>query len=286
MVTPRSSLLSESDPTPVVGEPVVEVRELEVSFRGRRILRGLDLEVRRGETLVVLGGSGSGKSTLLNALTGGVTPSGGTIRVLGSSVAELDPARLDAHRVKVGFLFQNGALFQSMSVRENLACVLREHTALTAEEIDILVKMKLELVGLRHAVDLMPAELSGGMRKRVALARALVLDPPLMLYDEPGAGLDPVSLAGVDRIIATLGRILGMTSIVVTHHIESALRLADRLVFLHEGTVVASGSPEEFRTHGDPRLRQFLDGAAEGPLNDRSGWEDYATSLLGKERLR
>ena len=265
-------------------EAVVRVENIHLAFDGRQILRGIDLTVYRGETLVILGGSGCGKSTVLNSLTGSLVPDEGTVEVLGSPVNSLTEKQLDDHRVKVGFLFQHGALFQSMNVGENLACVLREHTALTAEEIDILVKMKLELVGLRHTVDLRPSQLSGGMRKRVALARALVLDPPLMLYDEPGAGLDPVSLAGVDRIIATLARVLGITSLVVTHHMASALRIADRLIFLHGGRVIAEGTPDEFRAHSNPLLRQFLDGAAEGPLNDAGLDDDYAVSLLGKER--
>jgi len=216
-------------------------------------------------------------------LTGAVIPLKGRVEVLSSDIEKLSPAQLDEHQVKVGFLFQHGALFQSMTVRENLECVLREHTKLTDEELDILIKMKLELVGLRHTIDLLPTQLSGGMRKRIALARAFVLDPPLMLYDEPGAGLDPVSLAGVDRVITTLARVLGMTSIVVTHHLLSAMRIADRLVFLHEGKIIATGTPEEFCEHEDPRVRQFLDGRPDGPLNDSGIDDDYVDSLLGKE---
>jgi phospholipid/cholesterol/gamma-HCH transport system ATP-binding protein len=268
---------------PSAEAPVVRISDLHVSFDGRSILRGIDLVVPRGETLVILGGSGCGKTTLLHCLTGAVRPDRGTVEVLGRPVAALAGAALDAHRVQVGFLFQHGALFESMTVRENIACVLREHTPLTAEEIEILIAMKLELVGLRHATDLLPAQLSGGMRKRVALARALSLDPPLMLYDEPGAGLDPISLAAVDRIIETLARVLGMTSLVVTHHIESALRIADRVIFLHGGQIVAEGPPETLEEHPDPRLRQFLEGSAEGPLSDPAQAEDFAISLLGKE---
>jgi phospholipid/cholesterol/gamma-HCH transport system ATP-binding protein len=262
---------------------VVRLVDVHVAFDGRPILRGIDLEVPRGETLVILGGSGCGKTTLLHCLTGALVPDRGSVEVLGRPVAELVGAPLDAHRVQVGFLFQHGALFESMSVRENIACVLREHTPLSEEEIDILIQMKLELVGLRHAIDLLPAQLSGGMRKRVALARALALDPPLMLYDEPGAGLDPISLAAVDHIIATLARVLGMTSLVVTHHLESALRIADRVIFLHGGQIVAMGTPKELHDHPDPRLRQFLEGNAEGPLNEPGRDEDYAVSLLGKD---
>ncbi len=279
---------TQNSTPPPVGYPerevVVQMKDIHLAFDGRQILRGIDLTVYRGETLVILGGSGCGKSTLLNCMTGSLVPDRGTVEVLGSHVCDLTEKQLDSHRIKVGFLFQHGALFQSMNVRDNLACVLREHSTLTEEEIDILVKMKLELVGLRHTVDLRPSQLSGGMRKRVALARALVLDPPLMLYDEPGAGLDPVSLAGVDRIIATLARVLGITSLVVTHHMASALRIADRLIFLHGGRVIVEGTPDEFRTHTNPLLRQFLDGAAEGPLTEAGVDDDYAVSLLGKER--
>ena len=262
---------------------VVNVEDLHVGYEDRKVLNGINLKVQRGETLAILGGSGCGKSTLLNCLTGAVIPLKGRVEVLSSDIEKLSPAQLDEHQVKVGFLFQHGALFQSMTVRENLECVLREHTKLTDEELDILIKMKLELVGLRHTIDLLPTQLSGGMRKRIALARAFVLDPPLMLYDEPGAGLDPVSLAGVDRVITTLARVLGMTSIVVTHHLLSAMRIADRLVFLHEGKIIATGTPEEFCEHEDPRVRQFLDGRPDGPLNDSGIDDDYVDSLLGKE---
>ncbi len=262
---------------------VVNVEDLHVGYEDRKVLNGINLKVQRGETLAILGGSGCGKSTLLNCLTGAVIPLKGRVEVLSSDIEKLSPAQLDEHQVKVGFLFQHGALFQSMTVRENLECVLREHTKLTDEELDILIKMKLELVGLRHTIDLLPTQLSGGMRKRIALARAFVLDPPLMLYDEPGAGLDPVSLAGVDRVITTLARVLGMTSIVVTHHLLSAMRIADRLVFLHEGKIIATGTPEEFCEHEDPRVRQFLDGRPDGPLNESGIDDDYVDSLLGKE---
>ncbi|MEM7167224.1 MAG: ABC transporter ATP-binding protein [Planctomycetota bacterium] len=264
-------------------DPVLRVQDVHVSFQGRPILQGVNLDVHAGETVVILGGSGCGKSTLLRTIVGTVLPTRGKVEVLGRSFAELTPAQLDEHRTKVGILFQSGALFQSMTVGENIAVVLREHYPLSAEEIDIMVTMKLEMVGLRHAKDLLPAEISGGMRKRVALARTLALDPQVMLYDEPGAGLDPVTLAGVDRMIGTFGKALGMASVVVTHRMESALKIAHRMIFLHGGQVLVEGTPEELEQSSDPYLQQFLAGSCDGPIGDETDEDDYAAALLGSE---
>jgi len=264
-------------------QPLLEVADLHVSFGERKILRGVSLKLMPGETVVILGGSGCGKSTLLTALIGAVEPVKGDVLLFGRSVAEMSEAERDQYRTRMGILFQSGALFNSMTVFENLACVLREHTNLSEGEIEILVRMKLEMVGMRHAEELRPSEVSGGMKKRAALARALCLDPQVMLYDEPGAGLDPVTLAGVDRCITTLGQILNMASLVVTHRIKSALTIADRLVYLHEGQVLAEGSPDFLREHPDERIQQFLEGRADGPLNQRGMDDDYAHSLLGQE---
>ena len=263
--------------------PVLEVQDVHVSFQGRPILRGVDLNVHAGETIVILGGSGCGKSTLLRTVIGSVEPTQGSVRVLGKSFGDLTPAQLDEHRTRIGILFQSGALFQSMTVGENIACVLREHYPLSEEEIDIMVTMKLEMVGLRHAQNLFPSEISGGMRKRVALARTLALDPQVMLYDEPGAGLDPVTLAGVDRLIGTLGKALGMASIVVTHRMESALKIAHRMIFLHSGQVLVEGTPEELQESSNPYLQQFLAGSCEGPIGEDQDDDDYAEALLGSE---
>ncbi|MFN0057331.1 MAG: ABC transporter ATP-binding protein [Planctomycetota bacterium] len=263
--------------------PLLEVEDIHLAFAGRPILRGVTLKVERGQTMVILGGSGCGKSTLLRVLVGAINPDRGTVRILGHDRSELSVPELDRLRIRLGMMFQSGALFHSMTVGENIACVLREHTAMTEEEIAIMVQVKLEMVGLRHAVDLLPDEISGGMRKRAALARALALDPQVMLYDEPGAGLDPVTLAGVDRLIDTLGRVLNMASVVVTHEMASAMRIADQMVYLHEGRVVAAGTPEEIRAHPDPRLQQFLAGSADGPLTAKGADDDFARSLIGAQ---
>lgn len=266
-------------------EPLLEVRQLRVSFGDRQILRGVDFALYPGETVIVLGGSGCGKSTLLSCLIGAVTPAAGEIYLFGQNVATLREAERDELRTKLGMLFQSGALFNSMTIGENLAFVLREHTSLDEDEISILVRMKLEMVGMRHAENLFPAEISGGMKKRAALARALCLDPKVMLYDEPGAGLDPVTLAGVDRCIGTLGRILNMASLVVTHRIKSAMGIANRMIYLHEGQILAQGPPEAIRDHADPRIQQFLKGEADGPLTERGLDDDYGHSLLGTELM-
>lgn len=266
-------------------DPVLSVQDVHVSFQGRQILKGVNLDVHAGETVVILGGSGCGKSTLLRTVIGSVIPSQGRVQVLGKSFAELTPAQLDEHRTKVGILFQSGALFQSMTVGENIACVLREHYPLSADEIEIMVNMKLEMVGLRHAKELLPSQISGGMRKRVALARTLALDPRVMLYDEPGAGLDPVTLAGVDRLIGTLGKALSMASIVVTHRMESALKIAHRMIFLHSGQVLVEGTPRELEQSSNPYLRQFLAGSCDGPIGEENNDDDYAVALLGSENF-
>ncbi len=263
-------------------EPLLEIKDLHVSFGDRQILRGVDLKLMPAETVVILGGSGCGKSTMLSALIGAVTPQSGEIRLFGRNVDDLKEVEYDEYRTKLGILFQHGALFNSMSIFENLAFVLREHTVLDEEEIAIVVRMKLEMVGMRHAENLMPSEISGGMRKRAALARALCLDPMIMLYDEPGAGLDPVTLAGVDRCITTLGKVLNMASLVVTHRIKSALTIADRMIFLHDGRVLAEGTPVEIAEHEDPRIQQFLEGRADGPLTERGVNDDYVDALLGQ----
>ncbi len=262
-------------------QALLEVEDLQVTFGDRPILRGVTFELFPGETLIIFGGSGCGKSTLLRSIAGAVEPVAGSIRLFGHSLLDDNEYERDQYRRRIGILFQSGALFNSMSVAENLALILREHTTLTEEEIEILVRMKLEMVGLRHAEELMPSEISGGMKKRAALARALCLDPEIMLYDEPGAGLDPVTLAGVDRLIKTLSRAFNMANIIVTHEIESALRLADRIIFLHEGVVIADESPLNLKINSDPRIQQFLLGKADGPLTEKGVEDDYAQALLG-----
>jgi phospholipid/cholesterol/gamma-HCH transport system ATP-binding protein len=263
--------------------PQAAIQVLDVTkYYGRtRVLDAVRLDVIAGETLVILGGSGSGKSTLLRLMIGNLPYHGGNIVAWGKTIHEMTPDDLDAYRKSIGVLFQSGALFNSMSVADNVALPLREHTDLPEPTIDIMVKIKLELVGLRQHADKMPAELSGGMKKRAGLARAISLDPKILFYDEPSAGLDPVTSAEIDQLIIDLNHKLGVTSVVVTHEMDSAFRIADRMVLLDRGKFVASGTPAEMRDSADPLVRQFVHGLTEGPLTDRRRAGGYETDLLG-----
>jgi phospholipid/cholesterol/gamma-HCH transport system ATP-binding protein len=249
-------------------------------YGNRTILDQIQLEVRQGETLVILGGSGSGKSTLLRLMTGGVKADEGNIIVHNESLCAMSTRELDAYRKSIGILFQSGALFNSMSVFENVALPLREHTNLPESTIEVMVKIKLELVGLRLHADKMPAELSGGMKKRAGLARALSLDPRILFYDEPSAGLDPVTSAEIDDLIIGLNKRLGVTSVVVTHEMDSAFRIADRMVLLDRGKMIVSGTPDEMRNSADPLVRQFVFGLTTGPLTERRLAGGYEQDLL------
>lgn len=262
------------------GEVVIRVEDLHVAFDGRTVLGGVDLEVLRGETLVILGGSGSGKSTLLRVLIGALAPTTGRVEVLGHDVHGVGEDDLRSVKKRFGILFQSGALYNSMTVGENIALPLREHTDLDEEIIRIIVKMKLELVGLRDFESLMPAQLSGGMKKRVGLARALALDPEIIFYDEPGAGLDPIVAGVIDKLIMDLSQKLGVTSVVVTHEMGSAFRVADRMVMLYEGKIIAQGTPEDFRNSTDAFVRQFVLGQADGPIPLRRSKVEYEDDLL------
>src|SRR5438034_5207749 len=244
-------------------------------YAGRVILDAINLDVRQGETLVILGGSGSGKSTLLRLMIGNVRCDGGDVLVGcmegggERSLRAMTPLELDEYRRSIGVLFQSGALFNSMTVADNVALPLREHTDLPEETIEIMVKIKLELVGLRQHADKMPAELSGGMKKRAGLARAIALDPQILFYDEPSAGLDPVTSTEIDHLIIDLNRKLGVTSVVVTHEMDSAFRIADRMVLLDRGKFIVSGTADELRNSTDPLVHQFVYGLTVGPLTDR-----------------
>ena len=269
--------------------PVIRVVGLTKRFGGRTVLEGVDLEIYPGETMIIMGGSGTGKSTLLNMIIGSDFPDEGYVELLGRNLNELSEAELNALRLQFGILFQSGALFSSMTVGENVALPLREHTNLDEETIDIVVKIKLELVGLREAEDLMPAELSGGMRKRAGLARATALDPKILFYDEPSAGLDPVTSAEIDQLITALSRKLGVTSVVVTHEMDSAFRIADRMAMLDAGRIIKVGPRSEFEAlrdgppTGDERLdliRQFLRGDSEGPITARRLSCGYEQDIL------
>lgn len=270
---------------------IIRVDNVTKQFGDEVVLEDLSLDVRKGEILVILGGSGSGKSTLLRLMTGALRPEKGQIILNLPSlfdgpvnICAMGGEQLDAYRKTIGVLFQSGALFNSMSVYDNVALPIRMHADLAEATVDISVKIKLELVGLRDAADRFPAELSGGMKKRAGLARAMALDPLLLLYDEPSAGLDPITSAQVDRLLLDLNRELGVTSVVVTHEMESAFRIADRMVLLHEGRFIADGTPAEFRQSTEPQVRQFVHGLQDGPHTDDRADAAYAAALLGPDQ--
>jgi len=240
-------------------QPAISVRDVVVSYGGRRVLDRVSLEVHRGETMVLLGGSGSGKSTLLRQIIGLERPESGEVLINGVNLARSKPRELKRVRRSIGVAFQNSALFNSMSVEDNIALPLREHTRLAESTIRLMTWMKLAVVGLADAAKLTPQELSGGMKKRAAVARALALDPEVLVFDEPSAGLDPIVAAELDELILGLKRAFSMTVVVVTHEMASAFRIADRMAMLYKGSLIALGSKEEFQASGHPRIRQFLD---------------------------
>ncbi len=234
---------------------------------------------------VILGGSGSGKSTLIKMIAGLERPDSGRIVFDGRDVTRLSRKELYELRKRMGMLFQGSALFNSMDLFENIAFPLREHTKLSDNVIRTIVKIKLEMVGLRGVEHLMPSQLSGGMTKRVGLARSIVMDPEVVFYDEPTSGLDPISAGVINKLIVDLNRNMGMTSIVVSHDIDSSFKIGDRIIILYYGDIIADGTPEEIRTSKDPRIVQFINGAPEGPIpfarSDRDFVEDI---LLPQER--
>jgi phospholipid/cholesterol/gamma-HCH transport system ATP-binding protein len=223
----------------------IEIRDLVRQFGKQTVLNGINLDIHEGETMVIMGGSGCGKSTLLRHLIGSLKPTSGTIKLFGHDLSSLDEAGLDKVRSYFGILFQSGALFNSMTVAENVALPLREHTELDGTTIDIMVKIKLEQVGLREHAEKFPSQISGGMKKRAGLARALALDPRILFYDEPSAGLDPVPSAEIDQLMLDLTRKLGVTSVVVTHEMGFARRVADRIDIIAGGRLVEIGPPEQ-----------------------------------------
>ncbi|MSR29102.1 MAG: ABC transporter ATP-binding protein [Phycisphaerales bacterium] len=274
----------------------VSTRGLSKVFGSQTVLTGVDLDVHGGETVVIMGGSGCGKTTLLRLLIGSHTPTSGSISILGQDIGALTGEQFDQLRKQFGILFQSGALFQSMTVGENVALPLREHTDLAPEVIAMVVKMKLELVGLREHANKLPSQISGGMMKRAGLARAMAMDPKILFYDEPSAGLDPVTSAEIDQLIIELTRSLGVTSIVVTHEMDSAFTIADRMVMLDGGRVLKSDTKAEFErirqlspeqalglTEDEQIVHQFLRGSADGPITRRRSADDYREDLLGMD---
>ena len=266
-----------------MSEPLIQLRGISKSFGDTRIYHDLNLDIFPGETLVIMGGSGSGKSTLLRVLMGQLKIDAGEILIRGRYLDNMTRGELDAWRKSVGVLFQSGALFNSMTLRENLALPVREHTDLDDETIDIMAQIYLQLVGLREHIDKLPAELSGGMKKRGGLARALMMQPRILFYDEPTAGLDPVSTAQIDELIMNLKSKMGATSVVVTHDMQSAFKIADRLALLFDGKFAAIGTVGEFRTTTNPLVRQFVDGRLNGPFLNPSDQCSYKTQLLGRK---
>ena len=244
----------------------IELVDVSFAYYQRPVLRGITMTVPRGKVVAIMGGSGCGKTTILRLIGGQLKPDSGKVLVAGQSVPDLEPEALYALRRRFGMLFQFGALFTDMSVFENIAFPMREHTELDEELIRDLVLMKLHAVGLRGAAGMMPTELSGGMARRVALARAIALDPMLVMYDEPFAGLDPISLGIVGQLIRHLNDALGTTSVVVTHDVYESLKIVDYMYFVSEGRIIASGTPADVRASSDPFVRQFVDGEADGPV--------------------
>ena len=266
------------------GDVVVGVHDVHYAIDGRPIFSGLNLTVRRGRITAIMGPSGTGKTTLLKLITAQINADRGQVVVFGKDLASLSRPKIYAVRKRMGMLFQNGALLTDMSVFENVAFPVREHTDLPESLIRMLVLTKLEAVGLRGAADLMPAELSGGMARRVALARAIVMDPEVLIYDEPFVGLDPISLGFILRLIKQMNAALGITSIVVSHDVQELSTIADDSYLLEAGRVAAAGTPQELLSSESPAVHQFMTGGAEGPVRFHYPAPDYTSQLLDMER--
>jgi phospholipid/cholesterol/gamma-HCH transport system ATP-binding protein len=247
---------------------LVALDDVHLAFGENKILRGVDLQLAPKERLVVLGQSGGGKSTLLRLILGILKPTQGSVQFKGLEVTRMGRRRLNKMRQKIGMVYQYSALISSLNVRDNLALPLEELTDKTTAEIDELVMQKLEMVGMADARDKMPSELSGGMRKRIGLARGIIMDPELILYDEPSAGLDPVISSVIDELIISLSEKIGATSIIVTHEMESAFRIATRMAMLFKGVIIADDTPEGFRNLSDPVVAQFISGSTQGPITE------------------
>ena len=280
-------MTSSEAPNPVSpgssDDAVVAVRDVHYAVDNRPIFTGASLVARRGRITAIMGPSGTGKTTLLKLITAQIQPDQGEVTVFGQDFAKLQSHEIYAVRKRMGMLFQNGALLTDMSVYENVAFPVREHTDMPESLVRMLVLTKLEAVGLRGATELMPAELSGGMARRVALARAIVMDPEVLVYDEPFVGLDPISLGFILRLIKQMNVALGITSIVVSHDVQELSSIADDSYLLSDGKVAATGTPRELLESGNPAVRQFMTGSAEGPVRFQYPAPDYASQLLSVE---
>jgi len=264
-------------------ENLIEIRALKYSRGHRAIFDGLNLTIKRGEITALMGPSGTGKTTLLRLITRQLIPQEGAIYIDGVDISTFNQTELYQMRQRFGMLFQNGALLTDLTVFENVAFPLREHTKLSNRLIRHIVLTKLHAVGLRGAADMLPAQLSGGMARRVALARAMVMDPEILIYDEPFVGLDPISLGVIVRLVRRLNDALGITSIVVSHDVEEISTVADRSFLLSDGKVAASGSPDELRTANSELVRQFMHGMADGPVAFHFQAPGYEEQLLGRD---
>jgi phospholipid/cholesterol/gamma-HCH transport system ATP-binding protein len=264
----------------MANEIVIKADDVHKTFGDRGILNGINLEIYKGETFVIMGGSGCGKSTFLRHLIGALKPDRGKVYLLGKDLSIVNEDEMDILKKKVGMCYQSAALFDSMTVGENVSLPLREHTKLDKSVIDIVVKMKLELVGLRGFEDLMPSQLSGGMRKRVGLARAIVMDPEIIFYDEPTAGLDPIVAGVIDKLILDLSKKLAITSVVVTHDMKSVFSIADRVAMLYEGRVLEVGRTEDMKKSKNPMVQQFVSGSPDGPIRFFQQKDDYLEQLV------
>lgn len=268
-----------------MSKPLIKIRDVHFSWDSKReIYSGVDLDIPEGKITAIMGPSGTGKTTLLRLIGGQLKPTKGSVQVAGEEIHALDREGLYLARRRMGMLFQSGALLTDLNVFENIAFPIREHYNFSENMIRDIVLLKLELVGLRGARDLMPAELSGGMARRVALARAIVLDPVLMMYDEPFTGLDPVTLGTIVKLIKELNSTLGLTSVIVSHDINETFSIADHVCILSEGKVMATGSPEELKQSDSAFVQQFVNGHPDGPMPFHYPADEYTEDLLAGDQ--
>jgi phospholipid/cholesterol/gamma-HCH transport system ATP-binding protein len=264
--------------------PVIEVVDLVRKFGDRAVIDNISFTIHRGETLVIMGGSGCGKSTLLRHIIGSMKPTSGSVKIFGEEITRMNEREIEAVRRRFGMLFQSGALLASLTVGENVALPLIQHTKMSIDEIEEVVRQKLQMVGLSGFEHLKPAEISGGMKKRVGLARALALDPELLFSDEPTSGLDPIMTAVVDQLTRKLTHDSHMTAVVVTHDMTSAFRIATRMIMLGHGSIVAQGTPAEIRASPNPEVQQFINGEADGPIPLNLSQDEHADHQHVKPR--